>query len=328
MRPIRRILVAVKDTGRGSAAAIRKAAALALALEAELTLFHAISETVAIEMLTALDENLQTYGAGERGRHLRRMEGIAARLRRVGVKVATAVEWDHPTHEAVIRAALRGDADLIVAERHARSHVAPWFLQYTDWELLRQSPVPVLLVKRAGHYRRPKLLAAVDPSHAFGKTELLDNDILRTGAMITAATRGQLHAMHAYVPDIIGMAPADLGRADATLRILDRARQVATRGFSKTLRAARIGKLADSRRHLVTQHPAVAIPELSRRLRCDIVVMGALSRSGMKRVVVGNTAERLVDELPCDLLVIKPQSFGTQVDSRMRGPQLITLANY
>ncbi len=327
MRPIRRILVAVKDTGRGSSAAIRKAAALALALDASLELFHAITETVAVEMLLAANEDMDTFGKTERARHLKRLDATAARLRRAGIKASTAAEWDYPAHEALVRRALRTDADLIVAERHARGHVAPWFLQYTDWELLRQSPVPLLLVKRAGRYRKPKLLAAIDPSHAFEKTAQLDQQILRAAAAIATATGGALHAVFACNPNLIGISPADLRQPDATLHIIDRAKSVATRGFNQALRAARIGKLAASRCHLVMQHPLVAIPELARRLGCDIVVMGALSRSGMKRLLVGNTAERLFDELPCDLLIVKPATFTTQVPRATRGPRLIMLAS-
>jgi len=37
-----------------------------------------------------------------------------------------------------------------------------------------------------------------------------------------------------------------------------------------------------------------------------VVVMGAISRSAIDRVFVGSTAERLLDELVCDVLVVKP----------------------
>ena len=38
----------------------------------------------------------------------------------------------------------------------------------------------------------------------------------------------------------------------------------------------------------------------------DLVVMGAVSRSGLKRLALGSTAERVLDFLPCDVLVVKP----------------------
>jgi universal stress protein E len=51
--------------------------------------------------------------------------------------------------------------------------------------------------------------------------------------------------------------------------------------------------------------------------------MGAVSRSGLKRLVVGDTAERILDALPCDVLVVKPASFTSRVPARGRGVQLI-----
>jgi len=79
--------------------------------------------------------------------HRKRLESLGKGLRRRGITVATAVEWDYPAHEAVIRAATRFEADLIIAECHRGARLAPWLLHFTDWELLRNSSVPVLLVK-------------------------------------------------------------------------------------------------------------------------------------------------------------------------------------
>ncbi len=42
----------------------------------------------------------------------------------------------------------------------------------------------------------------------------------------------------------------------------------------------------------------------------DIVVMGAIARSALKRVFIGSTAERVLETLPCDVLVVKPPDFA------------------
>jgi universal stress protein E len=47
---------------------------------------------------------------------------------------------------------------------------------------------------------------------------------------------------------------------------------------------------------------------LTDRLRADVVVMGAVSRRGLARVFLGNTAEEVLDRLGCDLLIIKPRA--------------------
>jgi universal stress protein E len=42
------------------------------------------------------------------------------------------------------------------------------------------------------------------------------------------------------------------------------------------------------------------------KLRADVVVIGAVSRGALKRLALGSTAERVLDFVPCDLLIVKP----------------------
>jgi universal stress protein E len=63
---------------------------------------------------------------------------------------------------------------------------------------------------------------------------------------------------------------------------------------------------------------ASELESVVRRTKAAIVVMGAVSRSGLRRVFIGNTAETVLDRLSCDLLVVKPRSFVTQVPKRAR----------
>jgi universal stress protein E len=320
MQPIKRILVAVKNPRQKSFPALNKAAALARALDAELELFHAISGPIAFDAFS--DEAMRKYEHTERQRNLKRLESTAEALRRKGLVVKTAVEWDYPSHEAVIRHARRSRSDLIVVGQHATAHVARWLLRYTDWELLRQSPVPVLLVKKPRPYRTPKVLAAVDPSHSFAKTAQLDRVILDVGKAVSGAARGAMHVVHAYVPTIDDISEGQLRQPDATQLIIGHAALQATKRLDKTLHSAGLDDLKRSRRHLIARHPTDAIPALAKKLGCDIVVMGALSRSGLKRFFIGNTAERLFDDLPCDLLIVKPPGFKSQVPNGIRGPEL------
>ena len=37
----------------------------------------------------------------------------------------------------------------------------------------------------------------------------------------------------------------------------------------------------------------------------DILVMGSIARSSLKRALIGSTAERVLETLPCDVLVVK-----------------------
>ena len=54
--------------------------------------------------------------------------------------------------------------------------------------------------------------------------------------------------------------------------------------------------------------------------------MGAVARSGLKRVFIGNTAERLLNQLRCDVLVVKPAEFKARVLPRRKGMHFVGLA--
>jgi universal stress protein E len=80
-----------------------------------------------------------------------------------------------------------------------------------------------------------------------------------------------------------------------------------------------------ARRHLIARHPSDAIEEAAGETHSAVVVMGALARSGLKGLLIGNTAERVLAQLPCDLLVIKPRGFRSKVPRRRRGVRYVGL---
>lgn len=320
MRPIHRILVAIKNPGARSLPAVLKGAQLARAFGAALDLFHGIDVSVYADTLGAYERTRNESEDALRDQYLQRLERVAARVRLHGIAVSTAAEHDYPVCESIIRRADHIDADLIVAERHEGRHIAPSLLGLTDWELLRLSRLPVLLVGRSRPYCHPTVLAAVDPSHAFSKPAQLDEEILRVGSAVTEALRGKLHAVHAYVSMPVGAAAAAAMTGSSANQIEATVAAEARDRLNGVLRGTDI---PPARRHLVGRHPIDAIQIAARQTRSDIVVMGAVSRSGLKRLFIGNTAESLLDRLPCDLLIVKPAQFVNHVSRTPRGTRLI-----
>jgi universal stress protein E len=322
MSPIRRILVAVKDPWERSLPAIEKGTQLARAVEARVQLFHALSNPLYIDVAEYQGVNLSRLEHTGYARAAARLEVLAKRFAKAGVPVESTVEWDFPPHEAVIRAARRIGADLIVAERHPTRHHLAWALRFTDFELLRLAPMPVLLVKTPRAYDHPSILAAVDPTHAYSKPLKLDREILSCAAQFTHALRGSLHAVFAYDSLPAAALESGLALAGVTDAIATETEARARKALAHVLNGATIPA---SRRHLVPRHPIDAIEETAAEIGCNIVVMGAISRSGLKRLVLGNTAESVFDDLPCDVLVVKPKRFASRVPRARRGPQLMTL---
>ena len=319
MKTIRRILVAIKDPQARSSPAVDKAIQLAKSMRASLELYHALASPVYMDF-EVTERSLGELQDERLNSARQRLEVLAARAREEQLKVSVSVTWDFPPHEAVIRQASKSRADLIVAECHEGRRLTPWLVHLTDWELIRTSSVPVLLVRNKQLYDRPIVLAALDPTHSHAKPAKLDEEILSAGQRFSQALRGSLHAMHAYFPVPLDV-PSSAIRTDASAAILyTRVKARAREAFERVTRPAHISR---ARRHLVDVHPVDSIPATAREIGADLVIMGAVSRSGLKRVFIGNTAERALGTIHCDVLVVKPPRFTSSVARDSNGLRLV-----
>jgi universal stress protein E len=324
MQPIRRILAAVKDPGAREFPAVNKAAQIAKGLKAQLTLFHDIATPVYAEALQGRGIDLKAWQREVQSARREQLEKIAARVRKHGIDVDVAADWDYPPHEAIIRKAQRIGADLVVAENHrgGQRRRARWLLSYTDWELLRLCPMPLLLVKNRRLYHRPRVLAAVDPSHAFAKPANLDRQILRAGAQLVHALHGELHAVHVMLPSVPILPALPDGPIIDVASNLDHMQRAARRDLDRLVDGFDVKR---SHCHMVTGRPDEVIPRIAKRERSAIVALGAVSRSGLKRFFIGNTAEFVMDAVETDLLVVKPAEFASHVSPIGRGVQVLSM---
>jgi universal stress protein E len=322
MQSIRKILVAIKDPDSHSQPGADKALRIAARLGAAVEFFNAISNQVLLDVAPLNGTSLA--GIKREALQLRqaRIDKLVARARKLGVPAAGTVTWDYPPYEAIVRRARAARADLIIAEAHDSHRLQPWLMRLTDWELLRTSPVPVLLLKSRKPWRRsPVFMAAVDPLHVHDKPAALDDAIVAAAGLFSAKFAGNVIVAHASYPPLQALALADPVAGAATLAAMYEAQKAeSTAAFSKFcdrhyLRAAN--------RLLVDAPPASGIPRVAREQHADLVVMGAISRSGLKRVFIGNTAERVLATLPCDVLVIKPKKFRTAVTAKPRGMRVV-----
>jgi universal stress protein E len=324
MQPIRRILVAVKDPAARALPAVNKAAQIAKGLGAQLTLFHDIATPLYAESLRGREVDLKSWQREVQTARREQLEKLAARVRKHGIDVDVAADWDFPPYEAIIRKAQRISADLLVVENHhgTGKHPARWLLAYTDWELLRLCPIPVLLVKNRRLYHRPRVLAALDPSHVHAKPANLDRQILRAGAQLVHALHGELHALHALLPPL-PVAPAmPDGPLIDVAEIRDEFADTARRKLARAVDGFDVKR---SHCHLEEGRPNEVIPRTARRERCAVVAMGVVSRSGLKRFFIGNTAEFVMDAVTADILVVKPADFNSRVPRAGRGVQILSM---
>lgn len=319
MQPIRLILVPVRNLASPSHRTIIKAARLARGLGADLELFHVIDVPVHVGGMAAGSGWIDEMQQQARTRGMQKLERIATRLRACGLRVGTAVTWDYPAAEAIVRRSAQIEADLIVSEQTPR-HYIPSLLHAADWDLLRLSPVPVLLAHASNRpYRHPIILAAVDPSRAHGKPASLDEEILDVGGDVAEALEGSLHALHAYRALPVGAPLELLAESPVATDLEDSATAEAEQRLVQLMRGT--GN-PHTPCHLIGSPVKDAILGAVRSTGCSILVLGDVARRGLKGFVFGNTAERVLAGLPCDVLAVKPREFESGVWLTPRGPHI------
>jgi universal stress protein E len=297
------ILVAIADPTAGLNKAVRRARALAHATGAGIELVNAIPHVMSTGSAHAAAEQFTRYEAEQNGRQLER---TANRLRREEIIVNTTVQTGYPIHEAILRQVRRTKADLLIIEARKHGFLGRLLLSQIDFELIRHCPIPLLIVKGRAAWRSPRILAALDPFHAHDKPSVLDRIIVDAAQAVAAVMRGSVHATHAYRPFASYISAVPMSEAAAA------ALPAREKSYTAAIRrefyqaVSRYG-IARKKAHLVCGDPTVALPALARSMRAGLVVMGAMSRSGLKRIFIGDTAARVLDALPCDVLVVRPR---------------------
>jgi universal stress protein E len=308
MNAINNILVIVDPTTRKHPG-VDKAALLAQKLGARLELY--ICDTKASRQVRLAAQ------AGKRADepllvNLKALlEDLARPIRAHGVDVTTEVECADPLHVALIDRARRTTADLVVKDTHHHSLLKRTLLTNTDWELIRACPVSLLLVKPYPWASVPRVCAAVDPGHANDKPAVLDNRIVDHAALLAKRLGGELHLLHIYLPVAI-LAAAAAGSPPMAIPISaqDLAREAEqARAMLQDLVSEY--RVEPGNVHVEVGGPAAVLPRAAGELRADVVAMGAISRSGLKRVFIGSTAEDVLEHLPCDALIVKAPDFAS-----------------
>lgn len=308
MNAIRNILVIVDPTA-GKHPAVDKAALLAQKLGARLELY--ICDTKA-----SREMRLAAQGGKRTDQPLlvnlkAMLEDLARPIRARGVDVTTEVECADPLHAALIDRARRTTADLVVKDTHHHSLLKRTLLTNTDWELIRACPVPLLLVKACPWASAPRVCAAVDPGHANDKPAVLDNCIVDQAASLAKRLGGELHLLHIYLPAAIVAAAAAGSPAMAIPISAEHLAREAERARALLKDLVAEYRVMPGNVHLEVGGPAAVLPRVAGELRADIAAMGAISRSGLKRIFIGSTAEDVLEHLPCDALIVKPPHFAS-----------------
>ena len=205
------------------------------------------------------------------------LSSVIAPLVEQGIRVSTEIKWKKNWYKAVVRAAARHNADAVFKASHKHSATQRLFKKTSDWTLIRECSCPVLLVKRGVKSGAPKVLTAIDVRGDKDSYEEVNKNILSFCKRFVDAEHAEVHFITAY---------KDLPSRP------DRGSMVRACGVQS------------DKVHIELGEPVKVIVDKAKALDANLVVIGNSARSGLSAVVNSNTAEKILDELECDLLAI------------------------
>lgn len=302
---IRHMLVVIDPTSEDEQPDLRRAEALARHFpQARFTLFLCDYNAALDGGILFDTRGLEKARESLLAHHEDRLEKLARPLRQAGHSVDVQAVWGKRLDRHILRAVQQLKPDLVLKTTHHHNPLKRLLLSNTDWQLIRHCEVPLWLVKRADDPLED-ICASVDPLHEADKPAALDLKLIAAARSLSESVKGRMHLVHCFNP---------LPRT----MVFDASIVVDYDSYADDVRkrhAGAFGQLADnndvaeSSRHLLSGYPEEAIPEFVEKQGINLLIMGAVSRSRLDAALIGHTAERLLDECPCDILIVKPEGF-------------------
>jgi len=261
-------ILAVIDPTRTEQWALRKALAIASSRD-DLD----VSAYLCVHSDTKCDDPEQLQ-AVEIERHELWLDAILKEFADGDVTIDSQVEWSDDWREAVCAAGAAEDVVLVTKRASGRQKS----LASSDRQLVRKLGRALLLVKHQPKDDVNKILIAVDFNAEDESHKALNEAIMSLGTRMRGTVKDtELHVISAYPSSDSFVHPPDVAKA------LD---------IDRSHAHVRRGSAAD------------IIPDVAKELDADLVIVGNVGRGGLSGITIGNTAEKILSDIPSDVLVI------------------------
>lgn len=279
MKMLDKILVPT-DFSETAGSALDTAAALAEAYKSEIHLLHVVHD---IEMLPTDLKN--AYGAGEE-----RLQKTAGELEARGIRVAAPTVESGSPFDQIVKYADHHDVNVIVMGARGSADT-DHLIGFTAEKAIRRATKPVWVVHKGGVMPPRQIVCAVDFSKPSARA--MDNAV-----HLACNLEAELHVVHVVQPTF--HLPAHRGKVDPEQEAAQ------TEEFDRFLndydlsgvtwhKVIRSGRASDE------------IVKLATEVEAGLLVMGSVGRTGLARMMVGSTAEKVVRQMPCSAMTVKSE---------------------
>lgn len=243
------------------------------------------------------------------------LENLIAPIRDKGVYVTVKAPGGSPFLE-IIREVLRSKCDLVMKIAGGKGGVNEILFGSTDTHLMRKCPCPVWIIKPAQRKKYARVTAAVDPDPYDKKRNALNARIMELATSVARMEDSELHIIHAWNLDIEKTLLWRAGVSKSEVDKLVRKVRKEHEGLIAELADKYAPDHPKDRIHLLKGSAEKLIPALAKMKKIELLVMGTVSRTGISGFFIGNTAEKVLQQVDCSVLTVKPEGFVTPVKLR------------
>ncbi len=217
-------------------------------------------------------------------------------------------------HIEIIKEVLRNKHDLVMKTPEGKGGIKEALFGSIDINLMRKCPCAVWMIKPSKSTKYSRILAAVDPDPNDEVRSKLDNHIMELAVSISKLEKSEIQVVHVW--SLYGEKALRGPRFKKTKEQLNKllldAKKSHKKWVDELLKKFPMSEI-QNKLHLLKGDPTVLIPEVAKREKVDLIVMGTVCRTGIPGFIIGNTAESILFKVDCSVLSIKPYGFISPV---------------
>lgn len=291
MNQIKTILVGV-DFSECSRCALDQAVLLARRNDAGLSVIHVMDSFAHDTSLAELQPKLDELRRINREHAISR---LAEWTREAGAPEGHSREVMNGTPlDVLLQESRSRRADLLVLGITGDSSL-PYGAGTLATKCLRKTSTKVLLVKQTHPRPFRRIVACVDFSETM-------EEVVKHAVRLAGLDHSELHFLHVFQADWNNWSSSD--RLSALTDFENGCKEL----LEGNLRRSAEAPPGTPAFYAVTQARTHGhgIAEYCRNMDADLVVLGNIGRTTLKYVLLGSTVERLLKEIPCSVLVVRP----------------------
>ncbi len=219
----------------------------------------------------------------------------------------------------IIQKVLRDHHDLVVTSVGAKDKAARF--SSTTLRLIRKCPCPVWVMTSSHTRPYHKIMAAIDPEPGQTGKRSLNHQIVTMASGMAALEKSALTVVHCWgkYPELmLGFDYVDVPPIQIT-QVLEQTKTLHQKWLDDFTKHLTLPSGQHIQTRLLAGEPGDELPSQARKEKVDLLVMGTVAHTGLAGLLLGHTAEKVLNQLHCSLLALKPKGFHSPVKlSRQR----------